>query len=132
MMSSDFPAIVDPRGVGGNEKRKREKLAAKYKVGGKVTTRRGATTEALKGKRERLRAKYAVGGPVPYNGRPVAAPRDPNGFWARLQNEVKALNSSSQMPQAPDLAQRASPDTAAQQMAGLQMAQQGQPSAKVG
>lgn len=129
MNNSDFPGIV---GNQLSQKRRREKLAAKYKVGGKVTSKRGSIVNALKGQRDRLKAKYATGGTVPYTGKPVAAPRDPNGFWARLQTEIKALNANSQMPQAPGLASRASPDTAAMQVAQMAGGPQQQPSAKLG
>lgn len=132
--SKNGPQVTDQKqaiAIALSEKRKREKLAAKYKTGGKVTNRRGATVNALKGQRARLKAKYATGGTVPFTGRPVAAPRDPNGFWARLQTEIKALNANSQMPQAPALASKASPDTAAQQVA-MMAGPQAQPSAKVG
>lgn len=129
MNSSDFPGIV------GNQitaKRRREKLAAKYKIGGKVTNRRGANMQNLKPQRDRLKAKYALGGTVPYTGKPVAATRDPNGFWARLKTEIKALNANSQVPQAPGLASQTSPDTAGQQMAMMGQQPQQQPSAPIG
>lgn len=127
MNSTDFPGIV---GNQLSQKRSREKLAAKYKIGGKVKNRRGVTAASLKAKREALRAKYATGGTVPLTGATVAAPRDPNGFWARLQTEIKALNSNSQMPSAPGLPSHSSPDTAAQQVAAMQGGgQQPQPSA---
>jgi hypothetical protein len=86
--------------VGGEgqvtRKRTASKLLSKYKVGGKVTDKKGAIAEALKHKRERLREKYADGGAVaPGATKPVSAPYKGSSWWAQLQQEIANMTPVS-------------------------------------
>lgn len=76
-------------GEGQTTARRKSKLLAKYKVGGKVTDKKGAIAEALKHKRARLKEKYAEGGIVsPTSSKPVAAPYKGAGWWQQLQQDI--------------------------------------------
>lgn len=135
MNNADFGSSI----VGGEGQttsaRRKSKLLAKYKIGGKVTDKKGAIANALQGKRARLKEKYADGGAVPpYATKPVAAPYKGAGWWQQLQQDianrspVSPLGSTSVNQMSPS-----QPGVVPQQgMQGAGGGQQAQPSKGLG
>lgn len=121
MNDSDMGNSVVGNVEASRQKFKREKLAEKYAVGGKVKSHKSAVAGAAKRK---LTRKYASGGAVQSPPVPASNPQSLS-WWQRLQAEIKSLTQSAPLASTAVGNQVPSPPLPAGQ-AAMQVNQQAQ------